>query len=508
MKKLFLILISAFQLFSFSAFEAQAVQTNLLTFDTRDYGQYPQPSVRITLTLITPNPRTYSGLFIRQQPISKFTDTAGVGYFTNILWGTYRADIAGQPGTSFTLYVGTNTLGTVNAASLATNSAAVPPDDSLLYYSRAQVDALIADIETGSGGVVAPGQSTTIRTNGNVYSVDVTGTLTNNTTGYAASATIAASVTNFISPIHLLTSQPRSGAKSTGNFSSTVVTNSNYLLISQPGTTGVVRRLDMMLDVGADGFANTNLSKINLMVWSDSNLVVNAPASDIFGVRYYAPSNGWRVIKDTTWISSTASDSIVPNTYFTWYYYASLYFPMPFTNGMYAKLTNTSGAAWPNGYIAAQHIDASPLPSEFSRYRLTTFTTNMPISGSTSQFVFSVTGKGQLLAVSMALSNSYGDAIVGFEDSSGFAYVADEVVMKPSGVDDYFGASWGGAQGVFTGHRHGQTSWEYNSTTNSWKENYVHFKDNPLTWTNSLRFYLDSGPIDQGVFTFWMLREL
>jgi hypothetical protein len=146
MKKL-LLTVFTFCIFNFTF----AVQTNLLTFDTRDHGQIAQPNIRVTLSLLSPNPRTYEGQFIRQQPIAKLTDASGIGYFTNILWGTYRADIAGSPGTSYILYVGTNTLGTVNAASLVTNSAAVPPNDATLYYSKAQVDALIAGIESGSG---------------------------------------------------------------------------------------------------------------------------------------------------------------------------------------------------------------------------------------------------------------------------------------------------------------------------------------------------------------------
>lgn len=57
----------------------------------------------------------------------------------------------------------------------------------------------------GSTEYVAGGQSTTIRTNGSTFAVDVTGTLTNHTTGNAATATFATSAsnsTNFYGTIH------------------------------------------------------------------------------------------------------------------------------------------------------------------------------------------------------------------------------------------------------------------------------------------------------------------
>lgn len=119
-------------------------QTNVLYLPVGDYSQTPQVGVPVTLTLISPNPRTINGIAIRQDPMAVDTDADGKAWFTNVIWGKYRVDVAGAMGTSFIGYVGTNTLGLWPLASLITNSAAVPPNPGTNYYTKVQVDALIA----------------------------------------------------------------------------------------------------------------------------------------------------------------------------------------------------------------------------------------------------------------------------------------------------------------------------------------------------------------------------
>lgn len=52
-----------------SAFIASA-QTNVIYGTVGDYGLNPQRRVNVTLTLISPNPRTVGSFLIRQDPIA------------------------------------------------------------------------------------------------------------------------------------------------------------------------------------------------------------------------------------------------------------------------------------------------------------------------------------------------------------------------------------------------------------------------------------------------------
>lgn len=133
------------------AWTANGAQTNLIYFDIGDYGQAVEANVNVTITLISPNPRVEDGIFIRRDSMTDTTRTNGRAYFTNLLWGYYRADVAGRSGTPFYFNVWTNTTGTVNAGTLRTNAAALPPDPSTNYYTMNQIDLLIAGIDTSGG---------------------------------------------------------------------------------------------------------------------------------------------------------------------------------------------------------------------------------------------------------------------------------------------------------------------------------------------------------------------
>jgi len=61
-------------------------QTNVISVNVGDYGLVPKATM-VTLTLISPNPRTYNNILISQVPISITTSSNGIGYFTNIIWG-------------------------------------------------------------------------------------------------------------------------------------------------------------------------------------------------------------------------------------------------------------------------------------------------------------------------------------------------------------------------------------------------------------------------------------
>lgn len=94
---------------------------------------------RVTLTS-TDGPRNSGAALITVEPKSQFTSATGETTFTNVLYGNYRLDISGSPGTRFEITVpDTNT--TVNVTTLI--GAATPPNPATNYWTSAQVQAYI-----------------------------------------------------------------------------------------------------------------------------------------------------------------------------------------------------------------------------------------------------------------------------------------------------------------------------------------------------------------------------
>ena len=123
-------------------------QSNLLTGSVGNYGLAPQTGIACTMTLVSPNPRTVNGIFIRRDPVVATSDANGAFYFTNVVWGNYTLTFAGRVDTIFKLAVLTNTEGTVPLASLATSATVAMPNPATNFYTMSQVDALVA----GAGG--------------------------------------------------------------------------------------------------------------------------------------------------------------------------------------------------------------------------------------------------------------------------------------------------------------------------------------------------------------------
>lgn len=143
------------KLFSLLAFLVLAftggAQTNLLTGSVANYGLAPQTGIACTLTLVSPNPRTVNGVFIRRDPVVATSGTNGLFYFTNVIWGNYTLAFAGRVDTVFRLAVLTNTVGEVPLASLATSATVAMPNPATNYYTMSQVDALVAGAGGGGG---------------------------------------------------------------------------------------------------------------------------------------------------------------------------------------------------------------------------------------------------------------------------------------------------------------------------------------------------------------------
>lgn len=125
-------------------------QTNVIFVPVGDYTTTLLRSNQVLVTLLSPNPRVVNGIPVKQDPMPRWTGTNGYAYYTNLAWGKYRCDLLGQQATPFTFYVGTNTLGLWNVALLITNANAIPPNPATNYYTKDQVDYLLAN--TGGGG--------------------------------------------------------------------------------------------------------------------------------------------------------------------------------------------------------------------------------------------------------------------------------------------------------------------------------------------------------------------
>lgn len=150
MKKTLFIVTLAAALHSFAADSAH------ISVSLRDHGLSTVTRRAVVLTPLAPKQRSYGAHLFTYDPLARLTAADGTCVFSNILWGTYRLDIFGKQGVSYTLSLGTNHTGTVSAAALRTSPDTQPPNPATNYYTMAQVDALLALVGGGSGGVLTP----------------------------------------------------------------------------------------------------------------------------------------------------------------------------------------------------------------------------------------------------------------------------------------------------------------------------------------------------------------
>ena len=116
---------------------AHAVQENVLYFPIADIGRSSEDQRARYAHARSPEPENFQR---HRHPARPHLDQhAGHrhGMVHQHTLGTLPRR-CGRRGASFKIYVGTNTLGSVNGWSCYTNAAAVPPDDSTLYYTKAR----------------------------------------------------------------------------------------------------------------------------------------------------------------------------------------------------------------------------------------------------------------------------------------------------------------------------------------------------------------------------------
>lgn len=139
-----------------------------LKVPTRDFTSEPTIRRRTTLTLSEEGPVTAPPWLIAGDSVAAFTDTNGVAWYSNVLAAKYNLNISGSPGRSFPISV-FDTNGILDAAVLVNST-----NYNAAYYTAAQVDALIADIEGGGGG----GGTSGALTNDDTRNVSLAKTLT------------------------------------------------------------------------------------------------------------------------------------------------------------------------------------------------------------------------------------------------------------------------------------------------------------------------------------------
>jgi len=134
-------------LFLFSFLLSAFCFSATLTVPVADLTQGNVNNRRLTLTS-TDSPRQSGAALITVEPKTQFTDSNGTTTFTNVLWGNYRLDIAGTPGTAFRFFV-PDTNATISVLTLITNHTA--PNPATNFWTAAQTAAAIAAGGGGSG---------------------------------------------------------------------------------------------------------------------------------------------------------------------------------------------------------------------------------------------------------------------------------------------------------------------------------------------------------------------
>jgi hypothetical protein len=206
-------------------------QTNLLTGSVGNYGLAPQTGIACTLTLVSPNPRTVNGVFIRRDPVVATSDTNGAFYFTNVVWGNYTLTFAGRVDTVFKMAVLTNTEGDVPMASLATSATVAMPNPATNFYTMSQVDALVAGAGGGTSGALTNGD---VRAVSLVSNLTVGGLITGNGAGLTNVGTSGALTNGDVRDITFAGAVYGQDAAATNGFTTLAQLNSATNLLTGP----------------------------------------------------------------------------------------------------------------------------------------------------------------------------------------------------------------------------------------------------------------------------------
>lgn len=317
-------------------------------------------------------------------------------------------------------------------------------------------------------------------------------------------------ITNFLSVLAQLQSGAAKTSRSPGSHADGGNNASNYV-VSAAGNQGILKTLFCMLDVGSTGGLETNINNMELLIYTDGtaagNLTAQVKVADLLNCYYRYPSTNW-TIRNSTRFLDYYTDPLSTRSGFPMYHF-TLNIPMPFTNGMSCKLTNTASAsAWTHGYFQAQY-ELKSLPAELASTRFYITNIHGYLAADASNFLFKASGSTELIGFQLGLSNSNLSDGAQFTADKGISIYLDSTMFRYD-LDDWLENTYAGAFGEFL---HRDVGWPHNQYDNDSAaagavEAYRWLDLSSVRSTNSMTVYTDGFVAnDSSYFTFFYYKR-
>jgi len=330
----------------------------------------------------------------------------------------------------------------------------------------------------------------------------------------AGYATLAGVSTNLALPHALRLARPPGIGKTLSGSYADTGNNSDFALLAPPGSSGVIENIwcvpnvegthklynlsnNIRFQVFVDMASNTNGSGVN------PYLALDIPLSHIFNNQFRRLANGhWMTQRGTpAWDVCDMSTNFLANSSLQSF---NLKLKIPFTNGVFARLTNAASANsnWAGGYIASM-ASTGTLSSEYINIRLKSKSVNQQNTGNSgSNFLFTVATAGYAAQLIGGIQNTQSSTFFQFVDSHGFVFWLDGTTRwTASGLDDMFKRTYGMSQGEFVDYDYGALHYVWNNNLGSLLidptdgqaifEGFREFNHDPFRWNSSLHAYTD-----------------
>jgi len=315
-------------------------------------------------------------------------------------------------------------------------------------------------------------------------------------------------ITNLLSVLAQLESGSAKTSRSPGGYATlgaygTNNTSSSFVIGA--GNQGIVKTLFCHLDVGSAGGVQTNINSLDLLIYTDGtatgNLTARIKVADLLNCYYRYPTTNWTIRSHSRFLSFY-TDPLSERSGFPLYHF-TLNLPMPFTNGISFKLTNSvAGTTWTHGYFQAQYELKSLSPELFSTRA---YITNIhgAMSSGTSNFLFSATGASEIVGFQIGLSNSsLSGAAQGLADK-GLAFYIDSTVFTYD-LDDWLENTYAGVYGEFLAQEVGWPHNDYDATLDGGgagaQEAYRWLPQDSIRSTNSMVVYFDGNVVMESAY--------
>lgn len=315
-------------------------------------------------------------------------------------------------------------------------------------------------------------------------------------------------VTNFMSVLAQLESGSANTSRSPGGYGTlgaygTNNTSSSFVIGA--GNQGIVKTLFCHLDVGSTGGVQTNINSLDLLIYTDGtatgNLTARIKVADLLNCYYRYPTTNWTIRSHSRFLSFY-TDPLSERSRFPLYHF-TLNLPMPFTNGISFKLTNSAaGTTWTHGYFQAQY-EIKSLPPELFSTRAYITNIHGAMSSGTSNFLFSAAGASEIVGFQIGLSNSsLSDAAQGLADK-GLAFYIDSERFTYD-LDDWLENTYAGVYGEFLAQEVGWPHNDYDATLDGGgagaQEAYRWLPQDSIRSTNSMVVYFDGNVVIESAY--------